>query len=73
MNAQKTILILCAGNSCRSQMAEALINHDLGLPIRAFSAGTHPGLKVASDPSDGVRQKPGESVNGYIRRYSKGV
>ncbi|MBI5751297.1 MAG: arsenate reductase ArsC [Hydrogenophilales bacterium] len=43
----KTVLILCTGNACRSQMAEALVNHELGPAIRAISAGTHPGSKVA--------------------------
>jgi arsenate reductase len=43
----KTVLILCTGNSCRSQMAEVLINHDLGPEVRALSAGTRPQPKVA--------------------------
>ncbi|MCL6556494.1 MAG: arsenate reductase ArsC [Burkholderiales bacterium] len=43
----KTVLILCTGNSCRSQMAEALVNHDLGPAVRAISAGTRPQPKVA--------------------------
>lgn len=45
--SKKTVLILCTGNSCRSQMAEALVNHDLGEDIRAISAGTRPQSKVA--------------------------
>ncbi|MES1999381.1 MAG: arsenate reductase ArsC [Pseudomonadota bacterium] len=44
---KKTVLILCTGNSCRSQMAEALVNHHLGANVRAISAGTKPQPKVA--------------------------
>ncbi len=44
----KTVLILCTGNSCRSQMAEILVNHELGPEeVRAISAGTRPQPKVA--------------------------
>ena len=47
MNPIKTVLVLCTGNSCRSQMAEALINHDLAGQVRGISAGTRPQPKVA--------------------------
>lgn len=45
--APKTVLVLCTGNSCRSQMAEVLLNHDLAGQVRALSAGTRPQPKVA--------------------------
>jgi arsenate reductase len=44
----KTVLVLCTGNSCRSQMAELLLNHDLAGRVRALSAGTSPQPHVAA-------------------------
>jgi arsenate reductase len=42
MNAKKRVLILCTGNSARSQMAEGLLRHDAGELFEVVSAGTRP-------------------------------
>jgi arsenate reductase len=38
----KRVLLICTKNSARSQMAEALVHHDLAGKVQAFSAGTEP-------------------------------
>jgi len=40
--SRRKVLFLCTGNSCRSQMAEAIINARLGETWEAVSAGTKP-------------------------------
>ncbi len=39
---KKKVLFLCTGNSCRSQMAEAIVNDRLSDKWDAISAGTRP-------------------------------
>lgn len=38
----KKVLFLCTGNSCRSQMAEAIVNARFSTDWQAVSAGTKP-------------------------------
>lgn len=42
MSHPHKVLFLCTGNSCRSQMAEAIVNAKLGEEWQAYSAGTKP-------------------------------
>ncbi len=42
MNDLKRVLILCTGNSARSQMAEGILRHDGGGAFEVFSAGVKP-------------------------------
>jgi len=52
----KTVLVLCTGNSCRSQMAEVILNHDLADRVRAFSAGVQPQPRVADNAIAALRE-----------------
>lgn len=42
MSKKRKVLFLCTGNSCRSQMAEGLVNHYLSDRWEGYSAGTRP-------------------------------
>lgn len=40
--SKRSVLFLCTGNSCRSQLAEAIVNARLGETWEAVSGGTKP-------------------------------
>ena len=55
MSSPKTVLVLCTGNSCRSQMGEAILNHELAGLVHGISAGTNPQPKVADGAIEALK------------------
>jgi arsenate reductase len=60
---KKTILVLCTGNSARSQMAEALFRAEGGGGFEVFSAGTKPGS--VRPEAIAVMQEIGIDISGH--------
>ncbi|MDX1294708.1 MAG: arsenate reductase ArsC [Sulfurimonadaceae bacterium] len=54
---KKKVLILCTGNSCRSIMAEALINAKLGTCVEAYSSGVKASGKVNPNAEALLKEK----------------
>ena len=46
MTRKLGIIVLCTGNSCRSQMAEGFLRHHAGDRFEVYSAGTEPADRV---------------------------
>ena len=53
---KRKVLFLCTGNSCRSQMAEAIVNARLGEQWEAVSAGTKPAGFVHPKALEALRE-----------------
>lgn len=65
-NQKRKILFLCTGNSCRSQIAEAIVNARYGDRWEAFSAGTQPAGYVHPKALD-VLKEIGIDHQGYSK------
>ena len=81
----KRVLFICTRNSSRSQMAEALVNHDLAGKYEAFSAGTEPssvnpltvavmkelGIDISRKRSKGLEEFAGQEFDYVITLCSQ--
>jgi protein-tyrosine-phosphatase len=67
------VLFLCTGNSARSQIAEALVEHRSGGTVEARSAGSHPkplhpmAVEVMADRGIDIAGRPTKSLNRFAR------
>ncbi len=80
MDKKHKILILCSGNSCRSQMAEAFFQKYAPDEFEAYSAGLEPrpihpltikvmneiGIDISSKRSKSVREYLGKEVFSFV-------
>jgi len=80
VNVVMRVLILCTGNSARSQMAEGLLRHDAGNRFEVSSAGTKPtrvraeaiaamcevGIDISGQRSKSVEELAGQSFDYVI-------
>jgi arsenate reductase len=66
----KRILILCTGNSCRSQMAEGFLK-SLDASLEVFSAGTNPSSKVHPKAVIVMKEVGIDISQGYPKNVNK--
>ena len=69
---KKRVLIVCTGNSARSQMAEGLLRHEAGDRFEVASAGTHPthvrpeAIAVMNEIGIDISQHRSKSVDEFV-------
>jgi arsenate reductase len=72
MAEKKRVLILCTGNSARSQMAEGLLRHLAGDRFEVFSAGVEPSfvrpqaIEVMNELEIDISQHRSKSVGEFV-------
>lgn len=73
MSEALRILVLCSGNSCRSQMAEAWFKHLASGRVQAFSGGSNPAgavhplaIRVMDEVGLNLRSHRSKSMNEFL-------
>ncbi|MBZ5619615.1 MAG: arsenate reductase ArsC [Acidobacteriia bacterium] len=70
--AKRKVLVLCTGNSARSQMAEGLLRHEAGDRFEVFSAGTRPSqvrpeaIAVMAELGIDISRQRSKSVDEFV-------
>jgi arsenate reductase len=71
--SKRKVLILCTGNSARSQMAEGLVDHYLGDEWDAYSAGTRPSgyvhplaIRAMAELGIDISDRRSKSVDAFV-------
>ena len=67
MSHKKRVLILCTGNSARSQMAEGLLRHDSGERFEVASAGTK--ASFVRPEAIAVMREAGIDITGHRSKH----
>jgi len=64
---KKSVLILCTGNSCRSQMAEGVLRHYGSDQFEVESAGTNPGR--VNQTAEAVMLEVGIDISAHRSKF----
>jgi arsenate reductase len=73
--ARARLLIVCTGNSARSQIAEGLFRHEAGERFEVFSAGTEPAhvrpeaVQVMDEIGIDISQQTSKSVDAFSGQH----
>ncbi len=67
MTTPTRVLVLCTGNSARSQMAEGLLRHDAGERVSVQSAGAAPG--TVRPEAIAVMREAGIDISGHRSKH----
>ena len=74
MVKKESVLFICTGNSCRSQIAEGLLRDMAGDLFDVYSAGSHPSrvhpasIMVMSEWGIDISKHTSDSINKYLNK-----